>query len=412
MKVTKSFDIPKQLVFESYEKVKRNKGSAGVDGQTIRDFNKNLKGNLYKIWNRMSSGSYFPPPVLITKIPKGDGKLRSLGIPTVADRIAQMVVKKILEPKLEKVFHEDSCGYRPNKSAIEAIGKARERCWRNDWVVDLDIKGFFDNIDHELMMKAVKHHTNCKWILMYIRRWLKAPALETDGGVVEREKGTPQGGVISPLLANLYLHYAFDMWMKRNHSNIPFERYADDVIIHCKTEKQAELVKNMIERRLRKCKLELHPGKTKIVYCKDSSRKRGYKNIKFDFLSYTFRPRLARNHKGVMFTSFCPAVSNKAKKGLKDKIRSLKIRKKEGLEIKDIAELMNPIVRGWKNYFTCYYKTETRNTLAYLDDVIIRWIKSKYKRFKRSHTRASKWLKEIAKRNPKLFSHWTSETIG
>jgi group II intron reverse transcriptase/maturase len=262
----KPFDISKQVVWEAYKRVKSNRGTCGVDGESISDFEVNLKDNLYKIWNRMTSGSYFPPAVRAVEIPKGDGGKRVLGIPTVSDRIAQMVAKTYLEPKLEPHFHEDSYGYRPGKSAIEALGMARQRCWRHDWVLDLDIKGFFDNIDHDLLMRAVKKHTDCAWILLYVERWLKVPSQGVDGVRVNRDKGTPQGGVISPLLANLFLHYALDVWMKKNYPNIPFERYADDAVFHCRTEVEAKSLREAIESRLKECRLELHPEKTKIVY--------------------------------------------------------------------------------------------------------------------------------------------------
>ena len=298
---------------EAYECVKANKGSAGVDDVSIQDFGNDLKRNLYKIWNRMSSGSYFPPPVKTVEIPKADGKMRELGIPTVGDRIAQMVVKMYLEPLIEPHFHNDSYGYRPNKSGLDAVEVARRMCWKYDWILDIDIKGFFDNIDHELMMRAVKRHTQEPWILIYVQRWLEAPAEAKDGSLVKRTKGTPQGGVISPLLANLYLHYAFDEWMKRYYSGNPFERYADDIVVHCRTEEEAVKLKEDIRKRLEECKLELHPEKTKIVYCKDSNRRGNYQNEKFDFLGYTFRPRSSRNRQGKLFVNFTPAISDKAK---------------------------------------------------------------------------------------------------
>ncbi len=298
MTKAKPFDIPKRAVWEAYKRVKANGGAAGVDEQSIAEFEEDLKNNLYKLWNRMSSGSYIPPPVRRVEIPKDNGGVRPLGIPTVTDRIAQAVVKAYLEPELEKHFHPDSYGYRPKKSGIEAVGVARARCWRYDWVLDLDIAGFFDNLDHELMMRAVRKHTDCKWALLYIERWLKAPARMTDGSLQPREKGTPQGGVISPLLANLFLHYAFDEWMRRNQPSIPFERFADDAICHCKSETQAQWLKERIEQRLAECRLELHPQKTKIVYCKDDDRRENYPNEKFDFLSYTFRPRRSKNRWG------------------------------------------------------------------------------------------------------------------
>ena len=314
MDTAKSYCISKKIVWEAYERVKANKGAAGVDEESIEEFEKNLKDNLYKLWNRMSSGSYFPPPVRIVEIPKGDGKMRKLGIPTVSDRIAQMVVKLYLEPGIDPHFHPDSYGYRPGKSAIAAVGVARERCWRQDYVIDLDIKGFFDNLDHELVMKAVRKHTDSKWMLLYIERWLKAPAQDGEGKLIHRTTGTPQGGVISPLLANLFLHYAFDEWMKRNYPQNPFERYADDAVVHCKTEAEANELRKVIEERLANCKLELHPEKTKIVYCKDDDRRKRYPNEKFDFLGYTFRARRSKNRRGKHFINFTPAVSNKAKR--------------------------------------------------------------------------------------------------
>jgi RNA-directed DNA polymerase len=223
----KPFLIPKRLVYEAYKQVKANKGAAGVDHQSLHNFEENLEGNLYKLWNRLSSGSYFPPPVLGVWIPKGDGNQRLLGVPSISDRIAQTAVKLMLEPLVEPYFHEDSYGYRPNKSALDAVGVTRKRCWSNDWVIDLDIKGFFDNLNHGLVMKSVKKHIKESWVLLYIERWLKAP-MQLDGELVKRDKGTPQGGVISPLLANLFMHYAFDEWMRRKHPFIQFERFADD----------------------------------------------------------------------------------------------------------------------------------------------------------------------------------------
>src|SRR6266849_6122461 len=287
----KPFEIPKREVWEAYKRVRANQGAAGVDGQSIAEFEVNLADNLYKLWNRMSSGSYFPPPVRRVDIPKDDGGTRRLGIPTVADRIAQMVVKRFLEPLVEPKFHHDSYGYRPGKSAIEAVGVARQRCWRSAWVLDLDIKAFFDSIDHALLMRAVRKHTDCPWVPLYIERWLTAPMQKADGGLVARERGTPQGGVISPLLANLFLHYGFDAWMRRNHPDLPFERSAADAICHCQSEQQARSLRAALEQRLAECGLTLHPDKTQIVYCKDDDRRGDYPNRNFDFLGYTFRPR-------------------------------------------------------------------------------------------------------------------------
>ena len=301
MSEAKPFCISKKEVWEAYKRVKANKGAAGVDEQTIEDFEKKLKKNLYKIGNRMSSGSYLPPPVRTVKIPKPNGGERKLGIPTVADRSAQQVVKSRMEPELDRQFHVDSYGYRPGKSALDAVGQARERCWRYAWVLDLDIQGFFDNIDQNLLMRAVRKHAKDRWIVLYTERWLKAPVQEEDGRLVPREKGTPQGGVISPLLANLFLHYGLDRWLQANYPKVVFERFADDAIVHCRTEGEALAMRKAIAERLQNCGLELHPEKTKIVYCKDDDRRRTYPNEKFDFLGYTFRPRRSKNRKGKHF---------------------------------------------------------------------------------------------------------------
>ncbi|MFA5363317.1 MAG: group II intron reverse transcriptase/maturase [Candidatus Omnitrophota bacterium] len=406
MNKTKSYSIAREVVWEGYKRVKANKGAAGVDEQSITKYEEKLENNLYKLWNRMSSGSYMPAPVRVVKIPKADGKERALGIPTVEDRIAQMVVKIILEPKLEPIFHEDSYGYRPGKSAKEAIGVARKRCWRNNWVVDIDIKGYFDNIDHDLMMRALERHTQEKWILLYIKRWLKAPAQHQDGTLQERNKGTPQGGVISPLLANLFLHYAFDGWMRRNYPNIPFERYADDTIVHCKSESQAKWIKEAISRRLAWCKLEMHPEKTKIVYCKDEDRKGKYPNEKFDFLGYTFRARRSKNRWGKYFINFSPAVSDKASKGMRDTMRSWGLQRRSDKTLQDISHMFNPIVRGWINYYGSYYRSALYPTFRILNQVLVKWAMRKYKRLKGHQRRARYWLEGIAKREPQLFAHW------
>jgi RNA-directed DNA polymerase len=272
MTTAKPFEISKQIVWSAYLQVKRSKGSPGYDQESMEVFEKDLKNKLYKIWNRLSSGTYFPPPVLEVEIPKADGKVRKLGVPTISDRIAQTVVKQYLEPIVEPHFHSDSYGYRPNKSALQAVGQARWRCWRDNWVLDLDIKSFFDTIDHRLMMAAVRKFTQSPWILLYIERWLKADGITKEGKQTKREIGTPQGGVISPLLANIYLHFAFDIWMGNNYPHVHFERYADDIVIHCRSMKQLEMVKGKLTKRFAECKLSLNPEKTKVVYCKDANR--------------------------------------------------------------------------------------------------------------------------------------------
>jgi len=402
----KPFCISKRIVWEAYKRVKANKGAAGVDEISITEFEKDIKNNLYKLWNRMSSGSYFPPPVRSVEIPKSSGGQRVLGIPTVADRIAQTVVKMYLEPKLEPHFHRDSYGYRPGKSAVQAVGVARERCWRYDWVLDMDIQGCFDNLDHELLMRAVQRHTDCRWMLLYIERWLKAPAQQPDGALVQREKGTPQGGVISPLLANLFLHYAFDEWMRRNSPYVPFERYADDAIVHCKSEKQARWLKEAIGKRLAECKLELHPEKTKIVYCKDVDRQGNYPREKFDFLGYTFRPRRSKNRWGKYFVNFTPAVSDKAAREMRRTMRGWRLHLRSDKTLEDISRMFNPILRGWINYYGRYYRSALYPTFRVLDRTLVRWATRKYKRLRGHPRRATHWLGRIARREPYLFAHW------
>ncbi len=406
MNKVKPYGISKGLVVEAYERVKANRGAEGIDRQTMQDFEGNLKDNLYKLWNRMSSGSYFPPPVKGVSIPKSSGGERMLGVPTVSDRIAQTVVKLVVEPLMEPYFHEDSYGYRPGKSAIDAVGVARKRCWKYDWVIDLDIKAFFDNLDHELVMKAVSKHVKINWALLYIDRWLKVPMQCGDGSLIEREKGTPQGGVISPLLANLFMHYAFDEWLRRNYSYIPFERYADDAVLHCKSEKQANFIKDKVEQRMRQCGLELHPIKTRIVYCQDDDRQLAYEHTKFDFLSYTFQKRLSRTRKGKLFVSFSPAVSNAAKKAIRQTIRSWRIHLWSSATLSSIAREINPVVRGWINYYGNYGRWELRFSLQQIDEYLIRWAKSKYKRLRGRQIKAAKAVRQMSQKRPFLFAHW------
>jgi RNA-directed DNA polymerase len=406
MSKTKPFSITKEVVWEAYKKVKSNKGSAGVDDVSIEEFDKDLKNNLYKIWNRMSSGSYFPSPVKLVEIGKRDGGVRPLGIPTVGDRVAQMAVKIMLEPSIEPYFHPDSYGYRPGKSALEAVGKARERCWRYNWVLDLDIKGFFDNLRHELLMRALQKHTDNKWVLLYIGRWLKAPMQTSDGVIVDRDKGTPQGGVISPLLANLYLHYCMDEWLRRNYPKNPFERYADDSVVHCKTVQEAQELRDALGKRFSECGLELHPEKTKIVYCKDDDRRENYPVTKFDFLGYTYRSRRSKNRWGKYFVNFLPAVSNRAKKDMRQVLRSWKIHLRSDKTLLDISRMINPMLRGWINYYGRYYKSELYCVFQHLNRTLARWATQKYKRLRGHKRRAMFWLGKIASREPLLFYHW------
>jgi RNA-directed DNA polymerase len=407
MTQTKSFPISKRDVWEAFKKVKVNKGAPGIDGQTIEAFEKDLENELYKLWNRLSSGSYFPSAVKRVEIPKGDGGVRPLGIPTVRDRVAQMVIKQKLEPGLEEVFHEDSYGYRPGRSAHNALGKARERCWRYDWVLDLDIKSFFDTISHELLMRAVRRHTEERWCLLYIERCLQSPVMMPDGQLHQSEKGTPQGGVASPLLANLFLHYAFDEWMSRNHPNIPFERYADDGVCHCKTQAEDEGLKIALGARFAEVGLELHPEKTKIVYCKDDDRKSIYPENTFDFLGYTFRARRSKNRWGKYFVNFSPAMSNKAGKAFRKELRSWSLQKRSDKSLNDLARMFNSKIRGWINYYGRFYKSAMYPTLVHIDRSLAWWATRKYKKLKRHKRRAAQWLAEVAKREPKLFAHWS-----
>jgi RNA-directed DNA polymerase len=354
----------------------------------------------------MSSGSYIPPPVKLVEISKKDGGKRFLGIPTVTDRIAQMVVKMTLEPELEPFFHSDSYGYRPGKSAIEAVGRARERCWRYDWVIDLDIKGFFDNLRHDLLLKALQKHTTNKWVLLYIGRWLIAPVQQKDGTLTSRDKGTPQGSVISPLLANLYLHYAMDEWLRRNYPKIPFERYADDSVVHCKTEREAKDVLVSLKNRMAECGLELHPDKTKIVYCKDDDRRGDYPITKFDFLGYTFRRRRSKNRWGKYFVNFSPAVSDSAKKSMRQEMRRWKVHLRSDKSLEDISHMFNPVLRGWYNYYGKYYKSELHCVFRHFNRTLSRWAMRKYKRL-RGHKRHAEYrIGKIAIEQPALFYHW------
>jgi group II intron reverse transcriptase/maturase len=403
-----SFYIAKRDVWDAYKQVKANRGAAGVDGQSIEDFDRDLSKNLYRIWNRMCSGTYFPPPVRRVDIPKGDsGGTRPLGIPTVSDRIAQMVVKRYLEPILDPVFHRDSYGYRPGKSAHHALAVTRRRCWDHDWVVDLDIKSFFDEIDWTLLMRAVRQHTTCKWVLLYLERWLQAPVRMPDGALVCRKRGTPQGAVVSPLLANLFLHYAFDSWMRREYPDVPFERYADDAICHCRSEAQALELRQALETRFAECLLQLHPQKTKVVYCKDANRPGDYPERSFDFLGFTFRPRLAINHTGKRFVSFLPAVSQKAAKRIRLSVRRWRMHQRSDLELEDLAKKVRPILAGWVRYYGRFYPSQLRDDLRTIDAFIVRWVSRKYKRF-RGHTKAKwTWLRSVKRRNPTMFPHWT-----
>jgi group II intron reverse transcriptase/maturase len=360
--------------------VKANKGTYGIDKQSIADFEADLENNLYKIWNRMSSGTYFPKPVRAVAIPKKNGGTRILGIPTVEDRIAQMTVKIYFEPCVEPLFYEDSYGYRPNKSMKQALSVTRERCWKRNFVLEFDIKGLFDHIRHDYLMEMVKMHAEDRFVILYIERWLKAPFQMEDGTIVERTAGTPQGGVISPVLANLFLHYVFDDYMVKEFPTIPWARYADDGVAHCVSLKQAEYLLRKLQERFAKYGLELNLEKTKIVYCKDDYRKGNHGCTSFDFLGYTFRPRKAKNKYGGFFTGFLPAISEKAKDAIRTEIRSWELQLKSDKSLEDIADMINSKIRGWLNHYAHFYKSEIHELLCYVDECLVKWARRKYKK--------------------------------
>ncbi len=403
--MTKSFVIPKRLVWDAFQRVRVNGGSAGVDQESIEVFEGKLGDNLYKLWNRMCSGSYFPPPVKAVPIPKKSGGMRVLGVPTVADRVAQTVVKMVLEPLLEPVFDRDSFGYRPGRSALDAVALVRRRCWEYDWVVEFDIKGLFDNIDHKLLMRAVRKHCSTPWILLFIARWLKAP-MEIEGQLVARERGTPQGGVVSPLLANLFLHYAIDRWLRRDLRSVRFCRYADDGVIRCRSEVQARLVVRKLGERLRQCGLELHSEKTRIVYCQDVNRKAAYSTVKFTFLGYTFQPRKAVDKYGRVYVNFSPAVSRAAMKAMRQTVRGWHLQLKCDKDLDDLSNMFGPVLRGWANYYGRFYPSAMKPLWRHVNDYLVRWMQRKYKRLARGVTRAAQALGRLAERAPGSFVHW------
>jgi RNA-directed DNA polymerase len=402
----KPYSIAKRTVWVAYQQVKANRGSAGIDDETIVDFERNLSKNLYKLWNRMSSGSYFPPPVKQVEIPKASGGKRKLGVPTVSDRVAQTVVKLLIEAKLEAIFHPDSYGYRPGRSAKEAVAITRERCWRYDWVVEFDIEAAFDQMDHGLLMKAVRTHIREDWILLYIERWLVAPFETGDGTRVSRERGTPQGGVISPLLMNLFMHYAFDKWMQRIIPSCPFARYADDAVVHCRSQRQAEYVMRAIASRLADCGLTMHPDKSTIVYCKDSNRGEMYPQVSFTFLGFTFRPRRAKSHQGRYFTSFLPAASEVAMRRMRQAVRRWRLTRQTHVTLAEIAKLYNPVIQGWWNYYGAFYQTAMQEIFQHIDRALGRWVRRKFKTLSGRSRRSATWLGKMRDAYPRLFCHW------
>jgi RNA-directed DNA polymerase len=403
----KPFEISKRAVWEAWEKVRANKGASGVDGVSIEEFESDLKNNLYKIWNRLSSGTYFPPPVRAVEIPKTSpgGGVRILGVPSVGDRVAQTVVAGVLEARVESIFHPDSYGYRPKRSAIDAVAACRQRCWRTDWVIDLDIQKFFDSVPWDLVVKAVEANTDLPWVVLYVKRWLCAPLALPDGTLQQRDRGTPQGSAVSPVLANLFLHYAFDVWMAREFPGVAFERYVDDAVVHCVSEAQALQVLVALRERMSEVGLRLHPEKTRIVYCRDGKRRASYEHTAFTFLGFTFRARGARDRNGKMFLSFLPAISKDALNKLSEQVRSWALHRRTGLTEAELARRINPIVRGWMNYYGAFYRSALYGLLGRINAYLLRWSRNKYRRLK-GRRKAQEMWNQAVKRRPRFFAQW------
>ena len=403
--IDKTVPIEFRQVVKAYWKVRKGGKAVGIDNESWTDFEKETEKNLYVIWNRLASGSYHPQAVREAEIPKKDGKKRKLGIPTLRDRIAQQVVKEYMEKQIDKLFHENSYGYRPLKSAHQALEQVRKNSFKYDWVIDMDIQKFFDEIDHELMLKAVTHVMEDKWVRMYVERWLQMAIMKKDGTLEQRNgKGTPQGGVISPLLANLYLHFTLDAWLNKHYPEVSFVRYADDVVIHCKTKEQAEEVLEAIKIRLKEVKLEIKKEKTHIAYCKDYRRKGKHEIVKFEFLGFSYQPR-ARKSKidGKQFTAFTAEISQSNQKKIREAIRDAVIWKDTRPEITDIADSLNAKLRGWINYYGIYSNRSLRLTLQHIDSRLIIWMRKKYRL---GTCKAVDKLLLMKAHNPRLFYHW------
>lgn len=405
----RTIPITLEMVKNAYKLVRSRGKAAGIDGITLRQFQEKTEGNLYVVYNRMSSGSYFPPAVRGVSIPKRNGKMRNLGIPTVRDRVAQTVIKQLIEPRIDNRFCEESYGCRPNKSAHQALDKVRKSCWKQAWVIDMDIKDFFNTIDHELLIKAIDKHVTEKWIRMYIKRWLEAPTVTTHGVTEANGKGTPQGGVLSPLLANLFMHYVFDKWMKRYYPNIQFTRYMDDIVVHCASKKQAQFILMKIRKRLNQCKLVLNEEKTCLVYCKKEARNESYPKVTFDFLGYTFKPRSTQSLRNKRkFLGFDAAISMKSQKKIVEEMRAKRRSMNNCKNLEEIAKLLNPSIRGWVNYYGYIGKSGMSKILIVINLRIVRWLKTKYKRLKASWKKSFDLYRKIKTTKPGLFAHWAT----
>ena len=403
----KPFAISQQLVWEAWRQVRADKGAPGVDRQALEEFESDLENRLYRIWNRMSSGSYFPPPVRAVVIPKPHGGgVHTLGVPTIADRIAQRAVAGYLQERAEPRLHPDSYGHRPRKSALDAVGVCRRRCWESDWIIDLDIQKLFDEVPRNLIVKAVEAVTDTRWVLLYVKRWLKAPSQQPDGTLLERDEGTPRGSALSPILVSLFMHFAFDSWMARSYPDCPFERYAEDAVVHCTSRHQAEAVLGQIATRMSEVGLRLHPEKTRVVYCNDDNRRGEHEHTTFTFLGFAFRAREAVNGKtGVHFTSFAPAISPEALKAKGAELRKMRIHRRTNLSLNDLARWLNPIVARWMSYYGRYYRTELYPLLRRVSSYLRRWAGKKYKRL-RTFKRFKRWWIGLQDREPGLFVHW------
>jgi RNA-directed DNA polymerase len=403
---TKPLPISKEMVRRAYKKVKSNGGSAGADRVSIQEFEENLAGNLYKLWNRLASGSYFPPAVKEQEIRKDNGKVRKLGIPTVADRIAQQVVKEYLEPRLDKEFHDSSYGYRPLRSAHQALACVRDNVRKYAWVIDLDITAFFDNVNHEKLLMALDKHVEEKWVSMYVKRWLEAPIAKANGEIqVKQGIGTPQGGVISPLLANLYLHYTFDKWMEIHFPHIPFVRYADDIVIHCSREEESLFVLAKIEERLSQCNLSIHPDKTHVVYCKDYRRNLSGKKVTFDFLGFSFRPVSKPSKRGGMFLGYDCEVSKKSYSKIVSEVKGTRF-DVWAVSWQQVADLLNSKIMGWVQYYDKFRQRALTKVFHRLHLRLIKWIMNRFKRFRAQKRKAMSYLKFVHRRYSYLFYHW------